>query len=941
MAVKFVPVRSTEEKIKDMPRQNGNLYFATDSGKIYLDTSDRRIMVGGSGSGSGNSSILYANSKAITEHADRFFHIPVTELDDNTVTNVPEDTLIINEDGAFYRVIKYENEVLYCKQISVAGGTGPSTLAKKISVDLELKVETFNYINGKSAYAIITPHSGVNSEGSVLDKTLTVTWRLAQKDGNEFTTYATDILSIKDGESFEFDFGSRARETAESYLFVEANGIKSGVSEEQYFKFKTMDLTLEKSSTFSNTSPYNYSSVTASVMLTGNMEKILDFYFDGELIESKIVDAAAPASQSFKFNSKLGNIEHGYHTIRVEAYQSIQGERGIGPDPIEMEIAVDGGGTEPIIWLGDYSTEYYSYDDIRIPYFVYDSGHMSGYSVTLLKNNAKIGTRVFTLTNGLASSQFEITDADIDIQNFYSISCGDTRRDIYFKVVKDPNRDMELQQALYLAMNFDAKGRSNDESATNRQTLKLGTVQAQFNNFNWYNNGWVKGEDDNTCLRISNGASLSIPIGAMTFANGSNKEEQSHTFEFQFRIRNVQSFDSLIKNITRYKGDSAYYKEFYDYVSYKEDAANVYNINADYFIKNEDDTYTKLTIGSAEDYIKNKSEKTLYIGTLGYKTKYTNYDAFLKYWADLNGLDVDEITKDYDYTEKRFDLSSIVCGFYSGKVAAPIGFGLGPQDAFFTNGKNTVNASYVEDKLVNLAIVYNHSNKLMSIYVNGILTGVMFSTLDDPFTINSSAIVFNSNVCDIDLYKFRVYHTALSINDIGTNYAVDLKDVRVYDQNSLAVENTTINEYQFDYQKMLDYNEAHPDAPIMPYIIYDTTNSNSDGKTSYSKANKLTIDVEFVNTGLDRAFESGEIDSLAKAAGVTPEYYYLHHCPSFTASGVEMAVQGTSSQYYPRRNFKLKTSDLLMHKGPYKADYTKFEKDYALKVPDLLEDKSN
>ena len=71
-------------------------------------------------------------------------------------------------------------------------------------------------------------------------------------------------------------------------------------------------------------------------------------------------------------------------------------------------------------------------------------------------------------------------------------------------------------------------------------------------------------------------------------------------------------------------------------------------------------------------------------------------------------------------------------------------------------------------------------------------------------------MVFTSDVCDIDLYKIRVYNTALSVNDILMNYAADFEDVNIYDQNKLAEENLAIGEFLFDYKKMLDYNSQHP-----------------------------------------------------------------------------------------------------------------------------------
>jgi len=62
-------------------------------------------------------------------------------------------------------------------------------------------------------------------------------------------------------------------------------------------------------------------------------------------------------------------------------------------------------------------------------------------------------------------------------------------------------------------------------------------------------------------IKISNGAKLTIPYKPMVFAS-SESDKQSHTVEMQFKISNVQKYGNLITNITRYKGDEDYYKDF-------------------------------------------------------------------------------------------------------------------------------------------------------------------------------------------------------------------------------------------------------------------------------------------------------------------------------------------------------------------------------------------
>ena len=84
---------------------------------------------------------------------------------------------------------------------------------------------------------------------------------------------------------------------------------------------------------------------------------------------------------------------------------------------------------------------------------------------------------------------------------------------------------------------------------------------------------------------------------------------------------------------------------------------------------------------------------------------------------------------------------------------------------------------------------------LIYIYLNGVLTSVVRNTQENGFTVENDKIEFNSDYCDIDLYKIRVYRTDLNVNDIVMNYAADFENVNIYDQNKLAEENTAIDEF--------------------------------------------------------------------------------------------------------------------------------------------------
>ena len=962
----FVPVRGPEARISAavMGFNDGYLYFATDTGRIYLDYIDddgnkiARAMVGNSsGGGAGNSGIYYAN-KSLTadEKLETVITFPIDTIEGDDYPQ--KDDLIINvSEGSFYRVISpspLTSSVSASRLTISGGGGGTSTLAEDIDLQI-LPMDTVNFINNQPAYVNFIATSAKNAKGNEIDSQLTITYTLAYtEDDNNYTTYKTDRFLVRSGEVSTFNFGQYAKLSSKSRLTLKATQNNAEGTINRSIEFTTSNLQLTPATTFSNLVVFQPNEVKLQCNAIGNMDKIVEYYFDNldEPFYTENLTASSQESREIDVNiygrGKV-TLSHGSHKVAIRLFQSINGRKGLEVEPLIFEIAVSTYplSQKPIIWLGDYKTSYYSYDIIQIPFRVFDPNATSGAVVHFKKNNRELDNSPQVITENNKFSYFEIADAELDMLNRYQITCGEeeneTVREIEFTVEVDPLRaDFGIQKTNFLTymLNTVGSGRSNNESEIKRQTLvytnpQTGeTIKAKFDNFNWYNNGWMRGTDNKTCLRISNGARLEIPIGQMKFAatNGSSTEI-AHTIELQFKIRNVQDYSQLIHNITRYKKDGP-------------------NIN-----------------GQSGNY--DLFSKFYDTDTQSYKTSYTNYDSFLTWYlkeydipftdpktGENRSLQYDDL--EFDYIQKQINLNNVCCGYYTGDTSSVTGMCLGPQDMFFSNGSNTVSATYVEDELVSVSIVYQHgqtnAQKLIMIYINGVLNSVIKNTDSDGFTIESDKIVFNSNSCDIDLYKLRIYNTSLNVNDIVMNYAADFENVDIYDQNKLARSNDTINEYYFDYGSMLTYNREHPTDPLMPYIVFDTTQTypKEQQKLSYAKAVKLNIGVEFVNTPLELAYTSGELEALAKADGLwkngdsqekkaeAVKTYYKHHCPSwisgFTADpeeigpGVEMAVQGTSSEFYPRRNYKLKTKSsydedhasrihIFLNRGPFAADF--------------------
>ena len=905
--VSLKPIRGKEQDLLKLAITEGALLIATDTGKIYIDANGKRVSAGGSGS-----PFIYAEASGDALTPDEYGTYTLNFSDLESEDMLPQvDGLIINSDGTFFRILEVDSEAqtMLCMIIAVSGtggGGGGTTGGKAMSIKGK-SLTTTTLVNGQKMSAYFTATAASLGDGEYLDDELTISWSLSVTATG--VVYDSGTFKVASGVEKEFEFGSRLRESTGTTLSVYATGVNSGKSKIITYEVTTVELVLYESEKFSNVAPQT-GTFTYYCNVSGNIEKVIDFYLDGDLVESQQLPKSTVGEQKCTFK----NVPHGYHTIEVNLSQSIDGERGVGVnEPLKFEIAVNNGGTDPIIWLGAYNSKYYNYDAIKIPYRVFDPAGGTK-EVIFVKGIAELGKRQED-TAATKFSIWQITDATLDMDNSYSIRVEKTvvqegeskfvSRDIEFMVAKDPTRDLSIVEQTQLLLSFDAAGRSNNEpeaqraswSYVNETKSGMRPLTGEFTGFNWYNNGWLLDENNDTMLRISNGAQFTIPIGSMILNNPANANQQSRTFEFQFKIRNVQDYTNLIKEYTRYSGDLQYWTAF---LAQLKEAKEGYYDNYDNYLRNE-------------------------LAKPGATTSY------------------DKLSENFAGIERVVSGNTPFCSYYDSNNR---GFLLGPQDGFFASAENILNVKYVEGQMVNLAIVFNYTDKRMYFYLQGILTAVCKITDSGALEIGASNIAFNSQYCDVDLYKMRIYDSALSVRDVLINYSVDHASVLDYDHTTRLISyNQNTGEYQLNYSAVKEWNDdtEHTDSQLMPYIIFDS--GSFSNRLPYSKADKKVVGVTFVNTGLDKAYKNGTLEELAnlmtdtqKAAaadeGLTlVQYYYKYHCPSFVSreNKVEIAVQGTSSQFYPRRNYKIKFKGtdaagedyiyMFMNKGPFAELY--------------------
>ncbi|MGL6024131.1 MAG: leucine-rich repeat protein [Cetobacterium sp.] len=205
--------------------------------------------------------------------------------------------------------------------------------------------------------------------------------------------------------------------------------------------------------------------------------------------------------------------------------------------------------------------------------------------------------------------------------------------------------------------------------------------------------------------------------------------------------------------------------------------------------------------------------------------------------------------------------SVVMTCMYGGK-----GVELTPQTAKLKSELSNIATQYKENERVKVAFVVQKTreDRLIILYVNGVLTGVTQYPINDSFLQSSpSNISIKANKCSIRMYNIRVYDTNLTEYQILTNYMYDMENVdrkiELYNKNNI-----------YNAVKEIEYNKVIDHIPCMTII----------GRTPAFKGDKVKNDIVYENR--------------------------QDPSKSFTAASVGNDVQGTSSQYYPRKNYKLK-----------------------------------
>lgn len=207
------------------------------------------------------------------------------------------------------------------------------------------------------------------------------------------------------------------------------------------------------------------------------------------------------------------------------------------------------------------------------------------------------------------------------------------------------------------------------------------------------------------------------------------------------------------------------------------------------------------------------------------------------------------------------DMSTVVLSCISGGV----GFKVSTQLAELNSTLSHIESPFKEDEHVRISFVVQKrtANRMVQIYINGILSGVtQYPATGDTFAQSTPvSITIGSSECVTDVYTIRVYDNNLSAEQLLDNWIADTQD------SQDLVDRYYRNKIYDDYGQIQTANLP----AALPYLILNSTT------LPQSKKDPKVVSGQFVNPS--------------------------NPAKSFSFTDAIFDVQGTSSQFYYRKNY--------------------------------------
>ena len=227
-------------------------------------------------------------------------------------------------------------------------------------------------------------------------------------------------------------------------------------------------------------------------------------------------------------------------------------------------------------------------------------------------------------------------------------------------------------------------------------------------------------------------------------------------------------------------------------------------------------------------------------------------------------------------TQNVSDYDSVITSSF----AENIGLRIKSQSASLKSTGTEISAQFKEDERVRLTFVIEQnilidgistSNRLMYIYINGVLCGIQQYGVNDIFIQQTepAGISIGAESCGIDVYYIRFYNSAFTADMQLNNFIVDRPSLQ--DRMEINKRNDILDITASDLHKKITIDTL---GSSIPYIVMQCPEL-----PQYKGDKKKGMSMYYVDP-------------------INPKN-------NFSAVGCQFDVQGTSSAGYPVKNFKI------------------------------------
>lgn len=303
-------------------------------------------------------------------------------------------------------------------------------------------------------------------------------------------------------------------------------------------------VSLEITSTFNDANVISGDYFSFNYNQTGNIDKQVHVVInpgEGEYHFTKDLKKGANKQQVI---DDIPTLNHGSYPMEVYMTATV-GEDTIYSNRLYYDVMfAEENDTTPLI-SSCYRVDRVTQGElISIPYTIFDPGRYSCdviLRVSYFQNGKEIVKDTKRTVNSETKNYWDIRNVPTGNIKFTIIY---EKYSIQYKkshVVFVDENDIDVDAyTTGLELFLSAEGRSNEDA--DYDTWKYNGIETQFKDFNWRTNGWLKDNNDNTCLRLNGDARINImlePFAEDAKINGK-------TIEFEFTIRDVNNRNAIV-----------------------------------------------------------------------------------------------------------------------------------------------------------------------------------------------------------------------------------------------------------------------------------------------------------------------------------------------------------------------------------------------------------